>query len=104
MTLPNIGIAGFGTYFPPIIETAADFAPKSGIPEAILRDKMGIRQRHIADDANTVTHMASEAAKRAIAHAGITPEQIRLVISHGSEYKDHLVSVSYTHLTLPTKA
>lgn len=91
MTLPAIGIAGIGTYFPTRIETAADFAPRSGIPEAILRDKMGIQQRHIAEDHETVTMMASQAAKKAIAHAGITPEQIKVVISHGSEHKDHLV-------------
>ena len=89
--LPQIGIAGWGTYVPEQIETAADFAPKSGIPENILREKMGIRQRHIAGETDTVTFMASEAAKKAIAQAGISPEQIRLVVSHGSEHKDHLV-------------
>jgi 3-oxoacyl-[acyl-carrier-protein] synthase III len=91
MTFPNIGIAGFGTYFPKTVQTAADFAPVSGIPENILIEKMGIRQRHIATEGETVTMMASEAAREAIAMAGITPEEISLVISHGSEHKDHLV-------------
>jgi 3-oxoacyl-[acyl-carrier-protein] synthase-3 len=89
--LPQIGIAGWGTYFPEQIETAADFAPKTGIPENVLRDKMGIRQRHIASETETVTFMASEASKQAIEQAGISPEQIKLVVSHGSEHKDHLV-------------
>jgi 3-oxoacyl-[acyl-carrier-protein] synthase-3 len=35
--------------------------------------------------------MASEAAKRAITNAGIDPAEIDMVISHGSEYKDHVV-------------
>jgi 3-oxoacyl-[acyl-carrier-protein] synthase-3 len=87
----TVGIAGFGTYFPAQIETAADLAPRTGIPEEVLRDKMGIRQRHIASEADTVTHMATCAAHEAIHMAGISPEQIRLVISHGSEHKDHLV-------------
>lgn len=91
MTLPSIGIAGIGTYFPPTVETATEFAPKTGIPEAVLREKMGIQQRHIATDAETVTYMASEAAQKAISQANINPAQIRLVISHGSEHKDHLV-------------
>ncbi|MDX2160819.1 MAG: 3-oxoacyl-ACP synthase [bacterium] len=89
--MTSIGIAGFGTFFPPSIQTAADIAPLSGIPEAVLRNKMGIRQRHIARDGETVTYMATEAAKAAIAQASIAPEQIGVVISHGSEYKDHLV-------------
>jgi 3-oxoacyl-[acyl-carrier-protein] synthase-3 len=91
MNLPSVGIVGFATYFPEQIENAAEFALRSGIPEAVLREKMGIRQRHIAGADDTVTHMASEAAHKAIAMAGISPEQIGLVISHGSEHKDHLV-------------
>lgn len=91
MTSVPVGIAGFGTFFPPQIETAADLAPLTGIPEAVLREKMGIVQRHIADDAHPVTLMASRAADKAIAQAGISPSQIGLVISHGSEHKDHLV-------------
>jgi 3-oxoacyl-[acyl-carrier-protein] synthase-3 len=52
---------------------------------------MGIRQRHVADEAHTVTVMATEAAQKAIQQADITPQDINLVISHGSEHKDHLV-------------
>ncbi len=90
MTIP-VGIVGLGTYFPEVIETAADLAPRTGIPENILREKMGIRQRHIAGDEDTVSQMASRAAERALTAANIRPEQINLVISHGSEHKDHVV-------------
>lgn len=89
--MTTIGIAGYGTYFPPQIQTAADLTAPTGIPEWVLREKMGIQQRHIADDENTVTVMASRAAEKALNMAGIPPEQINLVISHGSEHKDHLV-------------
>lgn len=89
--MTQIGIAGFGTYFPEHVETAQAFAPKTGIPLEVIQQKMGITQRHIASDTDTVSHMASEAGKRAIAQAGISPEQIKMVISHGSEYKDHVV-------------
>jgi 3-oxoacyl-[acyl-carrier-protein] synthase III len=87
----DIGIAGIGTFFPHRIETAEQVAANTAIPADVLRDKMGIRQRHIADERETVTYMASEAAKKAIAQAKISPEQIKMVISHGSEHKDHLV-------------
>ncbi len=90
MTIP-VGIVGFGTDFPARTQTAADLVNLTGIPEAVLRDKMGIRQRHIAGDEDTVTTMASRAAEKALVQAGISPEQIKLVISHGSEHKDHLV-------------
>ncbi len=90
-TDPAVGIAGFGTWFPARIETAADLVARTGIPENVLRDKMGIVQRHIADESETVTYMAAQAARAAIAQAGIDPARIGLVISHGSEHKDHLV-------------
>ena len=87
----SVGIVGYGTYFPPKIETAADLAPVMDIPETILREKMGIRQRHVARESDSVTVMASKAAERALQQANVSPEKIAVVISHGSEYKDHLV-------------
>ncbi len=89
--MTSIGIAGFATYFPQTLQTAADLAPLTGIPEAVLREKMGIRQRHVASESESVTFMASQASQQAIESAGISADQIKLVISHGSEYKDHLV-------------
>jgi 3-oxoacyl-[acyl-carrier-protein] synthase-3 len=86
-----VGIIGIGTYFPPQIETAADLVGRTGIPEEVLRDKMGIRQRHVAGATESVSEMATRAAQSALADAKITPEQIALVISHGSEFKDHVV-------------
>jgi 3-oxoacyl-[acyl-carrier-protein] synthase-3 len=86
-----VGIAGIGTYFPAQVETAAALVERTGIPEEVLREKMGIRQRHVAGPEDTVTYMASCAARDALTDAKVAPEQIRVVISHGSEYKDHLV-------------
>ncbi len=86
-----IGIAGFGTYFPARVETAADLAGPTGIPADVIETKMGLRQRHVAGPGDTVSAMASRAAQRAIEMAGVAPERIGMVISHGSEFKDHVV-------------
>lgn len=87
----TVGIAGIGTYFPSAIQTSADLVAETGIPEAVLREKMGIRQRHLAGSEDSITHMATQAALKAIAQAGVSAQDIKLVISHGSEYKDHVV-------------
>lgn len=89
--MTSVGIAGFGTFFPHAVETAADVALRTGIPETVLRDKMGIRQRHIAGPDDSVTAMASQASRRALEMAGVSAADIDIVISHGSEHKDHLV-------------
>jgi len=86
-----VGIAGIGTYFPSKLQTAADLVEPTGIPETVLREKMGIRQRHIATEEETVTFMATRAAEKALAQAGISAQEVNVVISHGSEHKDHLV-------------
>ncbi|MGJ3238709.1 MAG: 3-oxoacyl-ACP synthase [Anaerolineae bacterium] len=87
----KVGIAGIGTYFPEQIETAEALVKPSGIPLEVLQKKMGIIQRHVASDDDTISHMASEASKRAIEDAGIDPAEIKMVISHGSQHKDHIV-------------
>ena len=87
----QIGIIGTGTYFPETIQVASDLVDATDIPEHILRDKMGIRQRHIASERDTVSYMASQASLNAIQQSGIDPTEINMVISHGSEYKDHVV-------------
>ena len=86
-----IGLAGWGTYFPPQIETAAELVDTIGIPEDVLIDKLGIRQRHIAGPEDTITEMATKAARQALDRGGISGEQVKLVISHGSEFKDYVM-------------
>jgi 3-oxoacyl-[acyl-carrier-protein] synthase-3 len=90
VTVP-VGIAGIGTYFPEALQTSADLVELTGIPEVVLREKMGIRQRHIANHEETVSLMATRAAAKALIQAGISASDVNLVISHGSEHKDHLV-------------
>jgi 3-oxoacyl-[acyl-carrier-protein] synthase III len=91
MAEATVGVVASGFYFPEQIETAADLAAVTAIPEAVLREKMGIRQRHVAADGDSISYMASQAARQAISRAGIDPARINMVISHGSEYKDHVL-------------
>lgn len=87
----NIGIAGIGIYFPETIQTAEELVEPTGIPLEILQEKMGIIQRYVAGEKDSICYMASEAAQLAIANAGIDATDIKMVISHGSQYKDHLM-------------
>ncbi len=89
--MTTIGIIGIGTYFPEKIETASDLVPRTNIPADVLEAKMGIRQRHVASETDTISFMATQAGIRAIENAHLSPEKINVVISHGSEHKDHVV-------------
>lgn len=89
--LPPVGIAGIGLYIPAQVVTGAEIAARTGLPEFVVRDKMGIQQVHVAGPDDTITAMAVRAAERALADAGLTAEDLDLVLYHGSEYKDHIV-------------
>lgn len=89
--LPTVGIAGIGLYIPEQTVTGAEIAARTGLPEFVVRDKMGIQQVHVAGPGDTVTAMSVRAAERALADAGLAAEDLDLIIYHGSEYKDHIV-------------
>ena len=89
--LPPIGIAGTGVYIPDPVVTGQDIAARTGLPEFVVTEKMGIRELHVAGPDDTITAMASHAARRALDRAGLDPLDLDAVIYHGSEYKDHIV-------------
>lgn len=94
----NIGLKSWGIYLPEKIETAADIAASSGIPEDVIVKKMGIRQKHIAGSDDHCSQMAARAGLQALERGGISPRDIDLIIYHGSEYKDHFVWSAATHV------
>lgn len=72
-------ILGTGSALPNKIVTNDDLAQVMDTSDEWIRARTGIVQRHIAVE-ETTTGMAIEAAKRAIADAGIAPQDIDLII------------------------
>ncbi|WP_163140663.1 3-oxoacyl-ACP synthase [Bacillus sp. 22-7] len=85
----GIGIHATGVFFPPGIETAADLAVKTGIPEQVIIEKFGLVQKHVADDSLHASDLAIAAGRKAI--EGIDPLSIDVVIYFGSPHKDYYV-------------
>lgn len=96
--MTTIGIVSWGTYFPAPIETAADVAAATGIPEEVVRKKMGLVQKHIAGPDDHCAAMGAKAAKQALDRAGIAATDVDLIIYHGSEYKEHFVWSAATRI------
>jgi 3-oxoacyl-[acyl-carrier-protein] synthase III len=76
---PTAGIAGMGYYIPTGILTSREMAHRSGIPEEVFRDKIGIDQKHIAGPDEHPAQMGKLAADRALKDAGIPAEEIDLI-------------------------
>lgn len=85
----NIGIMGFGTYIPKKFMTAKEIADKTNIPEEVIAKKFGVKKKPIPDKNDTTSYMGIQASKKAIEMAGISPEEIDIVIWNGGQHKDY---------------
>ena len=72
-------ICGTGSYAPAYQMNNDEIAKLVETNDAWIRERTGIRQRHIAKT-ETTTYMAAQAAGRALENAGISPEEIELII------------------------
>lgn len=73
-------IAGTGGYLPEKVVSNDDLAKTIDTSDEWIRERTGIHRRHIAADHETTSSIATEAAKRAIAAAGIDAEAIDLIV------------------------
>ena len=90
--MTEVGLTGYGRYVPDQVVTGEEIAAASGIPEEVVVEKMGMKEKRVcAPDEDHCTDMAIAAAEDAIADADIAPEALDMVLYHGSEYKDYVV-------------
>jgi 3-oxoacyl-[acyl-carrier-protein] synthase III len=88
---PAIGLMGLATYLPERAQTAAEIAAESGIPEAVVREKLGIVAKRLASYDDQTSAMAVRAARLALARARVEPEEIDLILYSGSMHKDFYI-------------
>jgi len=74
------GIAGFGIYAPKQRGSAKTLAKQANIPVERLTQGIGFEHIHVADDTEHPFTMGLSAAREAIADAGLTGEDIDLVV------------------------
>ena len=73
-------VAGIGSYLPEKVVTNKDLEKMMDTSDEWIRERTGIKRRHIAADDETTASLGVEAAKRAMAAAGVEPEDIDLII------------------------
>lgn len=73
-------LIGYGAYLPERIMTNQDFSKIMDTSDEWIVSRTGIRARHFAGDSESVVDMAVNAAQRALDNAGITINDIDLVI------------------------
>jgi len=73
-------IAGVGSALPKRCVTNAELAETVDTTDEWIVERTGIRSRYIADDSETTASLATEACRRALAHAGIEASDIGLIV------------------------
>jgi 3-oxoacyl-[acyl-carrier-protein] synthase-3 len=73
-------IVGTGSYLPARVVPNAEFAARLETSDAWIRERTGIVQRHIAEKTQGSSDLALEAAKRALAAAGVKAEELGLIV------------------------
>jgi 3-oxoacyl-[acyl-carrier-protein] synthase-3 len=75
-----VRIASVGIGVPPRILTNADMEKLVETSDQWIIERTGIKQRHIVDPGVTCSDLCAEAAIEAISRAGLTPNDIELII------------------------
>jgi 3-oxoacyl-[acyl-carrier-protein] synthase III len=73
-------VLGCGAYLPKRIVGNAELAAQLDTSDEWIAQRTGIRQRHIAAEDEATSHLATEAAKAALAAAGIGADKIDLIV------------------------
>jgi 3-oxoacyl-[acyl-carrier-protein] synthase III len=76
----RVQISALATYVPPKLLTNADLEKMVETSNEWILQRTGIRERHIVEPGVATSDLAREAALKAIAQAGLTPEDIELIV------------------------
>ena len=75
-----VGIVGLGSYLPEQVLTNQDLEKLVETSDEWIRSRTGIRERRILPEGMATSDMALEAGRRALADAGVDPEEVDCII------------------------
>lgn len=94
----SVGIASVGMYLPEGRITAAEIAAESGLPEWVVREKLGIVSKTKARPDEHPNQMAIWAAQDCLSRTDIKPDEIDVVLCTTEEWREYLLWTTGIHL------
>ncbi len=85
----DMGIVATGMYLPESVMTAEDIAAASGLPLWVVKDKLGITQKHVPDPGVHPNQMAAKAARQCLEKADLDPKEIDVLLCTTEEWKEY---------------
>jgi len=95
------GIVAYGLHLPPRRVSARTVAKQFHLPESVVVDKQGFREKRVSARGEMPSTMALAAARSALAKAkaeGVDAADVGLVVWCGSQWKDYHVWLASVHL------
>ena len=86
---PSVGIVAVGTSIPEGVVTSRDLEEKSGFPEHVFTEKIGIRRKPVASPEEHPSVLGARAALDALRRAQLPAERIDLLIYCGAGLYDY---------------
>ena len=80
MNVRRVEIKSLATYVPPRVLTNAELEKMVETSDEWIQQRTGIKTRHIADPGTATSDLATMAAREAIAKAGLTPDDIDVIV------------------------
>ena len=87
----SVGIVSVGTYSPERYLTAEEIAERSGLPEWVVRDKLGINRKFVGGPDDHPNAMGVKAALDCLAQTSVKPDEIDVVLCTTEEWKEYLL-------------
>ena len=78
--MKRVKISALGCYTPPKTLTNADLEKMVDTSDTWIRERTGIRERHIVDNGTATSDLAVEACKKVLDQRGISPTEIETII------------------------
>ena len=76
----GVTIAGTGSYLPKKVLTNEDLSKLVDTSDEWIVTRTGIKERRIAAEGEATSHLGTKAAERALEQAGLTAEEVELII------------------------
>jgi 3-oxoacyl-[acyl-carrier-protein] synthase III len=87
----RVGLEATAAYLPERVMSAAEVAGVSGIPEEVIVQKFGLREKHVAAPDEHVSDLSLRAAERLLDEHDVDRKSIDAVMYFGSTWKDYAV-------------
>lgn len=91
---PHVTITGMGNYLPVNCILSEELDKKLGLAAGSVEKKSGLKSRHFASPFETTSYMGAKAAELAMSQAGISPNEIDLIVSASGAYEQPIPSTA----------